>query len=216
MPLESGIRDKKSEIMVYHNLLMKKNFLKDCCQCKSIIGKQQIKFSEQSPYSEYFLRSFLGHFRKRHNPNTEDNQGTITKYLCAVSLTEVITPWEHSTVTPPEQNAEHAHCVKQAQKPPFRTVWVSSFQRYLQGSTTCLDESLQMPTRRKSQLSISPRNFLSVSTLEHKHWDTPYKAYINMHTKVTFVIKRSAQLCWCADPQKCSLARFFSLLCITK
>lgn len=108
----------------------------------------QVFQAKSSFYREYFLQSFLGHFRKTYNPNTEDNQGTITKYLCTVPLIEVITPWERSTVTPPEQNAEHTHGVKQAQKPPFRAVWVSSFQRYLQGSSTW-----------KSQLSISPRNF---------------------------------------------------------
>lgn len=153
---------------------MKRKFWKTVCNSNPSLANDRSGFLNKVVfYSDCLLQSFLRHFRKRYNPNIEDNQGTITKYLCAVPLIEVITPWEHGTVTPPEQNAEHTRRVKQAQKPPFRTVWVSSFQRYLQGSTTCSDESLQIPTRWKSQLSISPRNFLNVSTLEHKHWDTP-------------------------------------------
>lgn len=175
MPLESGIKNKSLKLwyMGPFNITtfswrenFERLFAVQICHGQTT---DQVFRPKSLFYSEYFLQSFLRHFRKRHNPNTEDNQGTITKYLCTVPLIEVISPWEHITVIPPEENAEHTHSVTQAQKPPFRAVWVSSFQRYLQGSTTCSE----MPTRWKSQLSISPRNFLNVSTLEHKHWDTP-------------------------------------------
>lgn len=194
MPLESGIRHKKVWMQIHHWQTTDQVF-----QAKSLF------------YSEYFLifRALKEEAQSQHRGQSRNNH----KVLCAVPLIEVITPWERSTVTPPEQNAEHTHSVKQAQKPPFRSVWVSSFQRYLQGSTTCLDESPQMPIRWKSQLSISPRNFCVhpwTQTLGHswRHIKTRIQKPLLWSNAVHNCYGNSAGV-WLIDPQKCSLARFF-------